>query len=233
MKAIHSGLLALVALSVMACSSLAQTAPAQGTLSDERHRYAFSWEGALSGTATRRVQCQAQDCSFIMEATVPGLASLTERSQFRWSEGVPRFSRYERSLNLLFLPQTVVVAREGDVIVTERRGRRQQYADEPRAVDAMGLELQLRADLIRQNRPRDTYWMADVRELREVRYQEEAPTPLTVQGQSVPTRVFVFSQPERERETRIWMDPARRFLPLQIVHRDGRETYRLTWTGSE
>lgn len=202
-------------------------------LENERHRYRFSWDGNLSGDATRELRCDGPRCEFTMQARVPGLATLTERSRFRWQEGRVQFSDYERRLQLLFLPQVVTVQRpaDGGPVQSSRRGRAYQYDNHPELVDAIGLELQLRQDLLRQDRPAARYRLADSREVREVRFQEQAGETLVLNDREHAARVFVTRNADGSRETRIWLDPAQAFLPLQIVHRDGRETYRLEWLG--
>lgn len=212
----------------------AQTkAPAPPQLRDENHRYRFSWDGNLSGNATRTLSCENDRCEFTMRASVPGLATLTERSRFRWQADRVQFNDYERRLQLLFVPQVLTIQRPAGngPVLSNRRGRAYQYDNHPELVDAIGLELQLRQDLLRLGRPATLYRLADSREVREVRFQEQAGETLTINDRALPARVFVTHNGDGSRETRVWLDPQRGFLPLQILHRDGRETYRLEWLG--
>ena len=50
--------------------------PANFPLAASSHRYRFSWDGNLSGEATRSLSCQQQLCSLHMIASVPGIGSL-------------------------------------------------------------------------------------------------------------------------------------------------------------
>ncbi len=205
-----------------------RTAP----LPEDAHRYRFSWDGNLSGSAERRLSCQNNQCVFKMEASVPGLASLTESSRFRWQQGHAQFSHYERRLQLLFIPQVVTIQRpETGPIRVSRRGKASNYDNAPNLLDAMGLELQLRADLMRSGKPAKAYQMADTRGVREVRIVEKTAEKIKVGGQDIQARVFATTSDGNGRATTIWLDPKQEFLPLQITHVDGSNTYRLEWLG--
>ncbi|MDZ4297691.1 MAG: DUF3108 domain-containing protein [Moraxellaceae bacterium] len=201
-------------------------------LPEDAHRYRFSWDGNLSGTAERRLSCQSSQCEFKMEASVPGLASLTESSRFNWQKGQAQFSHYERRLQLLFFPQVLSIHRpESGPIRVNRRGKASSYENMPNLLDAMGLELQLRADLLQKGKPAQAYLLADSRDIREVRIVEKAAQNIKVAGQDIQARVFTTTSDGNGRTTTIWLDPKQEFLPLQITHVDGKETYRLEWLG--
>lgn len=216
-------------------SSQSLTAPAaarSNPLPEDAHRYRFSWDGNLSGSAERRLNCQANQCEFKMEASVPGLASLTESSRFRWQQGQAQFSHYERRLQLLFFPQVLTIHRPASgPIQVNRRGKTSSYENMPNLLDAMGLELQLRADLLHKGKPAKAYLLADSRDIREVRIVEKAAQTIKIADQDIQARVFTTTSDVNGRTTTIWLDPKQEFLPLQITHVDGNNTYRLEWLG--
>jgi len=194
-------------------------------------RYRFSWDGQLEGSATRSLSCQQDDCSLRTEASVPGMASLNEVSRFRWQDGQVRFEDYQRNILLLFLPQNVRISRQNGQIVTERKGKQRSYADAPDLIDTLGLEAQLRADLVRGGKPRARYRVAEVKEPVEVTLEELPGEKLTLAGRELDTRVFRRRSADGARETTLWLDPAQSFLPVQVVHKDEGNTYRLVWAG--
>ena len=201
-------------------------------LPEDAHRYRFSWDGNLSGSAERRLNCQANQCEFKMEASVPGLATLTESSRFRWQQGQAQFSHYERKLQLLFFPQVMTIHRPASgPIQVNRRGKTSSYENMPNLLDAMGLELQLRADLLHKGKPAKAYLLADSRDIREVRIVEKAAQTIKIADQDIQARVFTTTSDGNGRTTTIWLDPKQEFLPLQITHVDGNNTYRLEWLG--
>lgn len=241
----------LLALSLAACASLPEApAPAASTeatatpphaaasanvtlpLPHGSQRYRFSWDGQLDGEATRSLSCQQNTCELHTEASVPGVATLQESSRFQWLAGEVRFERYQRNLQLLFFPQTMTIARLPDgQIQAERKGKVRTYADQPGLIDTLSLEAQLRADLVLGGKPRDRYVIADSKGATPVTLAEQPGETLTLAGKMHATRVFRRQNDDGSRVTTLWLDPAQAFLPLQIIHRDGAETYRLTWAG--
>jgi len=210
----------------------AATVTRSNPLPEDAHRYRFSWDGNLSGNAERRLSCQGSQCEFKMHASVPGLASLNETSRFNWQKGQAQFSHYERRLQLLFFPQVVSISRPANgPIQVNRRGKASSYENMPNLVDAMGLELQLRADLLLTGKPAKAYLMADARGIREVNIVEKAAQKINIANQDIQARVFTTASDGNGRATTIWLDPKQEFLPLQITHVDGKETYRLEWLG--
>lgn len=216
-------------------TSQSLTAPAvtrNNPLPEDAHRYNFSWEGNLSGSAVRRLSCQVDQCEFKMDAAVPGLATLTESSRFQWQQSQAQFSHYERRMQLLFFPQVLTIHRPTTgPIQVNRRGKISSYQSVPNLLDAMGLELQIRADLLQKGHAAETYLMADARGIREVTITEKTPQKIRVAEQDIQARVFVTSSENNGRTTTIWLDPKQAFLPLQITHVDGKDTYRLEWLG--
>lgn len=195
-------------------------------------RYHFSWDGQLDGEATRSLSCQQNLCSLRSDASVPGVATLQESSRFQWLGGEVRFESYQRNLQLLFFPQTLSITRLPDgQIQAERKGKVRTYPDQPGLIDTLSLEAQLRADLVLGGKPRASYVIADSKGATPVTLAELPGETLAVAGKARATRVFRRQNDDGSRITTLWLDPAQAFLPLQIIHRDGAETYRLTWTG--
>lgn len=248
MRLVHCAGL-LLALSLSACAS-APEAPAAGAAASETltpvatpgnaelplprgsQRYRFSWDGQLEGEAVRSLSCQQNLCSLHTDASVPGVATLQESSRFNWQAGSVKFESYERTLQLLFFPQSVRITRLPDgQIQTERKGKVRSYPDQPGLIDTLSLEAQLRADLVLTGKPESTYLVAENKGAASVTLEELPGEALTLAGKSRPTRVFRRHNDDGTRITTLWLDPAQAFLPLQIIHKDGAETYRLVWTG--
>lgn len=196
------------------------------------HRYRFSWDGQLEGDATRSLSCQQNLCTLRTEASVPGMASLSESSRFQWQDGQVHFEDYQRSLQLLFLPQNVHISRQGGQIISERKGRIRSYPDSPELIDTLSLEAQLRADLVRGGNPRSRYVLAEAKGPVEMALEELPQEKLSVAGRELNTRVFRRRNADGSRETTLWLDPAQTFLPVQVIHKDEGNTYRLIWTGA-
>lgn len=196
-------------------------------------RYRLSWDGQMEGSATRLLSCGSDNnCSYQTEGSVPGLATLQETSRFAWQGGRVRFQRYERSLQFLFFPQQLVIERQDDgSIHSVRKGIERSYPGRDDLVDLMGLELQLRADLQAGREPQASYGIADVKGITEVSLTRLADETLTLAGASHPTRVY--ERRDGDRLTTLWLDPRQAWLPLQIVHHDGNETYRMVWLGAD
>ena len=198
------------------------------------HRYRFSWDGNLSGDATRSLSCQRQVCNLHTAASVPGIGSLDERSQFVWKAGKVQFESYQRQLQLLFFPQNVRILRSGDgqVATTDRKGKVRQYPDQANLIDSLSLEAQLRSDLLLTGKAQTQYALADVKGVTVITLTELPAETLAVAEQTIPVRVFQRRNAEGSRITTLWLDPKQQFLPLQITHQDGAETYRMTWLGN-
>lgn len=202
-------------------------------LPEGSHHYRFKWDGQLEGDASRSLSCQQNLCTLRTEASVPGIATLTESSRFQWQNGRVHFDDYQRNLQVLFLPQTVRISREADgQIATERKGKARRYADSPELIDTLSLEAQLRADLVRGGSLRSHYTLAEVKGPVEVALEELPPEKLAVADREIDTRVFRRRSADGSRETTLWLDPKQSFLPLQVIHKDDGNTYRLTWTGA-
>lgn len=193
--------------------------------------YDFSWDGQLEGKATRSLSCQQNTCSLRTEASVPGLATFREGSRFTWQDGRARFEDYQRDLQLLLFPQSVRIVRQDGLVVSSRKGKTRSYPDREDLIDSLSFEAQLRADLVRGGMPRASYVLAEVKGPLEVALEEMPREQLQVAGREVATRVFRRRSPDGSRETTLWLDPAQAFLPMQVIHKDGAETYRLIWTG--
>jgi len=214
-------------------NNTAATKSSDFPLANSSHRYRFSWDGNLSGEATRNLSCQQQQCSFVTTASVPGIGSLDERSQFSWQEGRVEFEHYQRQLQLLFFPQSVriVRSREGQVTTTDRKGRTRQYADQPDLIDSLSLEAKLRSDLVLTGKSQAEYALAEVKGVTVLTLTELPAETLELAEQRLNVRVFQRRNAEGNRVTTLWLDPKQQFLPVQIIHQDGAETYRMTWLG--
>lgn len=211
------------------------TAAASNTLPlpSGSHRYRFKWDGQLEGDATRSLSCQQSLCTLRTEASVPGIATLTESSRFQWQDGRVHFEDYQRNLQVLFMPQTVRISRQADgQITTERKGKTRSYAGNPELIDTLSLEAQLRADLVRGGALRSHYTLAEVKGPVDMTLEELPHEKLTIAGRDIDTRVFRRRSADGSRETTLWLDPAQTFLPLQVIHKDDGNTYRLIWTGA-
>lgn len=221
-------LLASIALAAASSTPWAGEFP----LTPASHRYHFSWDGNLSGDATRSLSCQQQACTLHTVASVPGIGSLDERSQFRWHDDRVQFDSYQRQLQLLFFPQSVRIARSGDAVMTvDRKGKERQYPDQPELIDSLSLEAQLRSDLVRTGKAQAQYLLADTKGVTALTLTELPEETLTVAEQKIAVRVFQRRNAEGTRITTLWLDPKQQFLPVQITHQDGRETYRMLWQG--
>lgn len=195
-------------------------------------RYRFRWDGQLDGTATRSLSCQQNNCTLRTEASVPGVANLTEVSRFQWQQDHVHFEDYQRTLQLLFFPQSVHISRHDGQINTERKGKLFSYPDQPDLIDTLSLEAQLRADLVRGGKLKSRYDLAELKGPAEVTLTELPHETLTLEGKKIATRVFQRRNADGSRETTFWLDPAQTFLPVQVIHKEGSETYRLIWLGS-
>lgn len=200
-------------------------------LAASSHRYRFSWDGNLSGEATRSLSCEQQLCSLHTVASVPGIGSLDERSQFSWREGKVHFEHYQRQLQLLFFPQTVRIQRgeAGDIVTTDRKGKVRHYPDQPDLIDSLSLEARLRSDLMLTGKAQSQYAMADTKGVTLLTLNELPAETLTLAEQKIAVRVFQRRNAEGTRITTLWLDPKQQFLPVQITHQDGAETYRMVW----
>lgn len=210
-------------------SQAANNADAAMPLPQTSERYHLSWDGKLEGDAERRLSCDGRQCRFETHAKVVGLASLSEVSDFNWQNGQVQFQRYERTLQLLF-KQVVRIEKQADgSIRSERRNKIYTYASQPGLVDILNIEVQLRADRVAGRAPKASYPLADSKGVSAIQLRREADATLTIAGQARPCEVYV--REDGKRVTTLWLDPAQAFLPLQIVHQDGAETYRMQWLG--
>lgn len=218
--------------SAVAASPATTSASTDLPLPTGSQRYRFSWDGQLEGDATRSLSCQQQICTLRTEASVPGMATLSESSRFQWRDGQVHFEDYQRNLQLLFFPQSVRISRQAGQVVTERKGKARSYPDAPALIDTLSLEAQLRADLVRGGKLRTSYTLAEVKGPLEVSLEELPQEKLALAGRELNTRVFRRRNADGSRETTLWLDPAQTFLPVQVIHKDEGNTYRLTWTGA-
>lgn len=220
--------------SIVIAAPLSVASASDFPLAASSHRYHFSWDGNLSGSATRSLSCQQQVCSLHTEASVPGIGSLDERSQFNWREGKVQFESYQRQLQLLFFPQTVRILRagNGEVVTTDRKGKVRQYPDQPDLIDSLSLEARLRSDLMLTGKAQTEYLMADTKGVTTLTLSELQAETLTVAEQKIAVRVFQRRNTAGTRITTLWLDPKQQFLPVQITHQDGAETYRMLWLGN-
>lgn len=216
-----------------AATNTAATKSSDFPLANSSHRYRFSWDGNLSGEATRNLNCQQQQCSLVTTASVPGIGSLDERSQFSWQDGRVEFEHYQRQLQLLFFPQSVRIVRggEGQITTTDRKGRSRQYADQAGLIDSLSLEAKLRSDLVLTDKVQTEYALAEVKGVTALTLTELPTETLELAEQRLNVRVFQRRNAEGNRITTLWLDPKQQFLPVQIIHQDGAETYRMTWLG--
>lgn len=206
-----------------------QTPQASMPLPQTTERYHLSWDGKLEGDATRRLHCNGAQCRYETHANVVGLASMSEISEFQWQAHRVDFQRYERSVQLLF-KQVLRIEKQADgSIRSERRGKVYTYASQPDLVDLLNIEVQLRADRLAGRAPKASYALADSKGVSAIALHREADETLTVAGKARPCEVYV--RRDGKRVTTLWLDPAQAFLPLQIIHEDDAETYRMVWLG--
>ena len=198
-------------------------------LPQTKERYHLSWDGKLEGDATRSLSCKETQCRYETHASVVGLASLSEISDFQWAHGQVEFQRYERTLQLLFKQVARIEKQADGSIRSERRGKVYQYAGKPGLVDILNIEVQLRADRLANRAPKASYPLADSKGISAISLHREADETLTVAGKARHSEVYV--RQDGKRKTTLWLDPAQAFLPLQIIHQDGAETYRMVWLG--
>lgn len=198
-------------------------------LPQTKERYHLSWDGKLEGDATRSLSCKETQCRYETHASVVGLASLSEISDFQWAHGQVEFQRYERTLQLLFKQVARIEKQADGSIRSERRGKVYQYAGKPGLVDILNIEVQLRADRLANRAPKASYPLADSKGISAISLHREADETLTVAGKARHSEVYV--RQDGKRNTTLWLDPAQAFLPLQIIHQDGAETYRMVWLG--
>jgi len=194
-----------------------------------KERYHLSWDGKLEGDATRSLSCKATQCRYETHASVVGLASFSEISDFQWAHGQVEFQRYERTLQLLFKQVARIEKQADGSIRSERRGKVYQYAGKAGLVDILNIEVQLRADRLANRAPKASYPLADSKGISAISLHREADETLTVAGKARHSEVYV--RQDGKRKTTLWLDPAQAFLPLQIIHQDGAETYRMIWLG--
>lgn len=198
-------------------------------LPQTKERYHLSWDGKLEGDATRSLSCKATQCRYETHASVVGLASFSEISDFQWAHGQVEFQRYERTLQLLFKQVARIEKQADGSIRSERRGKVYQYAGKAGLVDILNIEVQLRADRLANRAPKASYPLADSKGISAISLHREADETLTVAGKARHSEVYV--RQDGKRKTTLWLDPAQAFLPLQIIHQDGAETYRMIWLG--
>ena len=198
-------------------------------LPQTKERYHLSWDGKLEGDATRSLSCKATQCRYETHASVVGLASLSEISDFQWAHGQVEFQRYERTLQLLFKQVARIEKQADGSIRSERRGKVYQYAGKPGLVDILNIEVQLRADRLANRAPKSSYQLADSKGISAISLHREANETLTLAGKARHSEVYI--RQDGKRKTTLWLDPAQAFLPLQIIHQDGAETYRMIWLG--
>jgi hypothetical protein len=209
----------------VAASVVSDTMP----LPQTKERYHLSWDGKLEGDATRSLSCKATQCRYETHASVVGLASFSEISDFQWVHGQVEFQRYERTLQLLFKQVARIEKQADGSIRSERRGKVYQYAGKAGLVDILNIEVQLRADRLANRAPKASYPLADSKGISAISLHREADETLTVAGKARHSEVYV--RQDGKRKTTLWLDPAQAFLPLQIIHQDGAETYRMIWLG--
>lgn len=214
-----------VAPAAVAASVVSDTMP----LPQTKERYHLSWDGKLEGDATRSLSCKATQCRYETHASVVGLASFSEISDFQWAHGQVEFQRYERTLQLLFKQVARIEKQADGSIRSERRGKVYQYAGKAGLVDILNIEVQLRADRLANRAPKASYPLADSKGISAISLHREADETLTVAGKARHSEVYV--RQDGKRKTTLWLDPAQAFLPLQIIHQDGAETYRMIWLG--
>jgi len=210
---------------VVAAPVVSDTMP----LPQTKERYHLSWDGKLEGDATRSLSCKATQCRYETHASVVGLASFSEISDFQWAHGQVEFQRYERTLQLLFKQVARIEKQADGSIRSERRGKVYQYAGKAGLVDILNIEVQLRADRLANRAPKASYPLADSKGISAISLHREADETLTVAGKARHSEVYV--RQDGKRKTTLWLDPAQAFLPLQIIHQDGAETYRMIWLG--
>lgn len=194
--------------------------------------YHLSWSGQLEGNATRTLTCTGGNCTYQTNGSVPGgIAMLRETSQFQWQNGQVHFQRYERNLQFLFFAQQLTIERQPDgSIRTQRKGVERNYAGRDDLVDLLSLELQLRADLLAHRPLRDSYGVADAKGITEIHLNHLPDETLTIAG--VKHKTQVYERQDGDVDTKLWLDPKMKWLPLQIVHRDGQDTYQMVWQGA-
>ena len=198
-------------------------------LPQTKEHYHLSWDGKLEGDATRSLSCKATQCRYETHASVVGLASFSEISDFQWAHGQVEFQRYERTLQLLFKQVARIEKQADGSIRSERLGKVYQYAGKAGLVDILNIEVQLRADRLANRAPKASYPLADSKGISAISLHREADETLTVAGKARHSEVYV--RQDGKRKTTLWLDPAQAFLPLQIIHQDGAETYRMIWLG--
>lgn len=192
--------------------------------------YQFQYNGKNLGSASRTLTQSGQKWNYIFAARAAGLASATETSQFKFTNGrIVSDSFNRKSKVLVRSDSTRIVFNATNKTIqthTSKNDTTRSFAWSNAALDDLNAELQIREDL-KNNQLRAKYYITDAKEVEGRKFVKAGNESVKTPAGTYDTIKVVLKHDKPGRETIFWMAPQLDYLPVKMSHVDKKDSYGL------
>jgi hypothetical protein len=191
--------------------------------------YHFNLDNKLSGTATRTLE-KGKDNLWLyrFSATTP-MATAVETSRFLFNGKTVSPTLYQRQHKVVFISKTAEVRFNWRTrqAFTTRDDRKGQYTLLPGAIDPLSFEIQMRRDLADLGKLAKSYFMADPKKLRELKFVMQGEETIDTPYGRLNTLRISRLHDDPERQTTFWLAKDMNLIPAKVIQNDEGAMYVL------
>lgn len=216
----------VLAGAALICSSQAMA------LNPFKATYQFSYNGHNMGSATRTLQQNGNNWTYVFAAKAGILASATETSHFSLVDSNVVSNNFSRNANYIGLSDSFRINFNpaGKTIATNRKGKANSFAWKSGALDELNAEVQIREDL-KKTGLKNNYYITDAKGVAQRKFIKLGTENLVTPYGTFSTIKVKLDHGKDERNTIFWLAPKLDYLPVKVAHNDGRSSYGILLTG--
>ncbi len=206
------------------------TAPAHA-LTPYSAQYRFSIGSKVNGQATRQLtSTPSGQWHYQFNASVLGMASASESSDFQLSKGVVISQQHQRQFKVLLKSRKSSIAFQPAsrtlALQSEKRQETLNYPESAQPLDELNLEIQLREDL-KAGKLKDRYVLVNDKGFQNLIIVNEGKATVKTPAGSFETICLRRVHDDPTRITRFWFAPSLDYLPVQVRQDDDGMRYQL------
>ncbi|WP_111895280.1 DUF3108 domain-containing protein [Acinetobacter sp. MB5] len=217
---------AVLAGAALICSSQAMA------LSPFKATYQFSYNGHNMGSATRTLQQNGNNWTYIFAAKAGILASATETSHFSWVDNNVVSNNFSRNASYIGLSDSFKINfnPNAKTIATNRKGKARSFAWKTGALDELNAEVQVREDL-KKSGLKSNYFITGAKGVDPRKFVKLGTENLATPYGTFSTIKVKLDHGGSDRNTIFWLAPKLDYLPVKVAHNDGSSSYGILLTG--
>lgn len=193
--------------------------------------YQFAYNGKNLGTATRTLKPSGQDWIYTFSATAGMIASATETSRFKLTNGQVNSESFSRSSKILVHQDNMNIHFDPakKLISTQKKETPRSFTWQPNSLDELNAEVQIREDLI-HGKLKSSYPLTDAKGIEQRQFIKDGNEQVQTPYGTFDTIKVRMQHSKPQRNTIFWLAPKLNYLPVKITHNDDKTSYGLTLT---